>query len=88
MTNGNNNGVILDFHGGPVVQTLLPLQGAWVQSLVRELRSGMPHGVEKFINKKKNNGVIQVQVYKNGVNRTLRIWSQTPLCTTSNLNLL
>ena len=68
--------------------SVLPLQGAWVQSVVRELRSGMPHGVEKFINKKKNNGVIQVQVYKNGVNRPLRIWSQTPLCTTSNLNLL
>ena len=28
-----------DFRGGPVVKTLLPMQGAWVRSLVRELRS-------------------------------------------------
>ena len=28
-----------DLHGGPVVKTLLPMQGAWVRSLVRELRS-------------------------------------------------
>ena len=26
-----------DFPGGPVVKTALPVQGAWVQSLVREL---------------------------------------------------
>jgi len=25
--------------GNPVVKTLLPLQGVWVQSMVRELRS-------------------------------------------------
>ena len=31
---------------------MLPLQGAWVQSLIRELRSHMPHGVAK----KKNTG--------------------------------
>ena len=30
--------------GSPVVKTLLSLQGAQVQSLVRELRSHMPHG--------------------------------------------
>ena len=29
------------FPGGPVVKTAFPLQGAWVQSLVRELRSHM-----------------------------------------------
>ena len=29
----------------------LPLQGAWVQSLVRELRSHMPCGVAEKINK-------------------------------------
>jgi len=32
---------------GPVVKTLLPLQGARVQSLVRELRSHMPSSVAK-----------------------------------------
>ena len=30
-----------------VVQWALPMQGAWVQSLVGELRSCMPHGVAK-----------------------------------------
>ena len=29
------------------VRTLLPLQGAWVLSLIRELRSHMPCGVAK-----------------------------------------
>ena len=28
--------------GGPMVKTLLPMQRAWVQSLVGELRSHMP----------------------------------------------
>ena len=32
---------IRDFPGGPVVESLLPLQGTWVQSLVREIRSCM-----------------------------------------------
>ena len=43
-----------DFPAGPVVKTL-PLQGAWVQSLVRELRSHKPHGIAttKKMNKKK-----------------------------------
>jgi len=36
-----------DFPGSPVVKTLLPLQGAWVQSLVQELRSCVPHGMAK-----------------------------------------
>ena len=31
-----------DFPGGPMVDSVLPLQGAWVQSLVRELRSHIP----------------------------------------------
>ena len=30
-----------DFPSGPVVKTVLPLQGAWVQSLVQELRFHM-----------------------------------------------
>ena len=36
-----------DFPGGPVVKTLLPLQGARVPALVRELRSRMPRGAAK-----------------------------------------
>ena len=35
------------FLGGPVVKTLLAMQGIWVQSLVGELRSHMLHGVAK-----------------------------------------
>ena len=33
-----------DFHGSPVVRTSLPVQGVWVQSLIRKLRSHMPQG--------------------------------------------
>ena len=46
---------ILDFPGGPVVKTVFPMQGAWVQSLEGE-RSHMPLGVEKknFFKLKKN----------------------------------
>ena len=36
-----------DFPGGPMVKTALPMQGPRVQSLVRELRSHMPHGQRK-----------------------------------------
>ena len=37
-----------EFPGGPVVKMLLlPMYGAWVQSLVRELRSYIPHGKKK-----------------------------------------
>ena len=35
-----------EFLGSPVVRTVLPLQGAWVQSLVRKLRSHKLHGQE------------------------------------------
>ena len=38
---------IKDFPGGAAVGTPLPLQGAWVQSLVRELGSCMSRGVAK-----------------------------------------
>ena len=42
-----------DFPGGPVVKTLLPVQGAPVQFLVGELRSHMPRGARpKQTNKK------------------------------------
>ena len=36
-----------DFPGGPAVETMLPLQGAQVRSLVRKLGSRMPRGVVK-----------------------------------------
>ena len=32
-----------------MVETALPLQGAWVQSLVGELRSRLPHGMCMYI---------------------------------------
>ena len=32
-----------DFPGDPVVKSVLLMQGAWVQFLVEELRSHMPH---------------------------------------------
>ena len=35
------------FPGSPMVRSVLPLQGAWVLTLVRELRSCKPHGVAK-----------------------------------------
>ena len=41
-----------DFPGGPVVKTLLPEQGAWVQSLVRELSSCMLCSKKKKAKKK------------------------------------
>ena len=34
-----------DFPGGPMVKTVLPLQGAWVRSQVGKLRSCMPHSM-------------------------------------------
>ena len=38
--------------------SMLPMQGAWVQSLVGELRSHMPHSMaKKLINKNKKRGV-------------------------------
>ena len=36
-----------DFSGCPVVDFMLPMQGAWVQSLVKELRSHMQCNVAK-----------------------------------------
>ena len=36
-----------DFPGGLVVKTVHPMQGTWVQSLVRELRSHALHGMAK-----------------------------------------
>ena len=45
-----------DFPGGPVVESPLPLQGARARSLVREIRSFMPHIAAKKKKKKKNLG--------------------------------
>ena len=36
-----------EFAGGPVVKTVLPLQGTRVQALVREIRSCMLRGMAK-----------------------------------------
>ena len=33
-----------DFLGGPVVKTVLTMQGVWVRFLVRELGTKIPHG--------------------------------------------
>lgn len=41
-----------DFPAGPVVETVLPMQGTEVQSLVRELTSHMPQYVAKKVLKK------------------------------------
>ena len=37
----------VDFPGSPVVKTVLPKQGAQVQSLIRELRAHMPLGLPR-----------------------------------------
>ena len=39
--------ILQEFPGGPVVRTLLSLPGAWVQPLVRELKSHEPCGQQK-----------------------------------------
>ena len=44
----NHNSIILEEgNSQAVVRTMLPLQGAWVESLVGELRSHMPRGTAK-----------------------------------------
>ena len=43
-----------DFPGGPVVESVLPLQGARIQYLVRELRFRVPHGVDGKKERKKD----------------------------------
>ena len=39
--------------GGPVIDSMLPMQGAWVQSLVGELRSHIPHATQHCQKKEK-----------------------------------
>ena len=41
------NCVARDFPAGPVVDSALPMREAWIQSLVGELKSCMPHSVTK-----------------------------------------
>ena len=41
-----------DFPSNPVVKTVLPLQGTWVQSLVGELRSYMLYSTAKRFKKR------------------------------------
>ena len=36
-----------DFSGGPAVRTVPPVEGAWVWSLVRELKSHTPLGASQ-----------------------------------------
>lgn len=43
----------MDFSDGPVVKTVLPLQMAWVPSLIRELRCHILLSVAKKIFNKK-----------------------------------
>lgn len=45
---------LTDFSDGPVVKTVLPLQMAWVPSLIRELRCHMLLSVAKKIFNKKD----------------------------------
>ena len=56
-------GVDWDFPDGPVVKTLLPLQGARVQSLDRELRSHKPHGTAKKKKGRKRNFVCSIYFF-------------------------
>lgn len=57
-----------DLPGCPVGRTLLPLQGVWVLSLVREIRSHTPHKTAKIKKKK--------QVIKQGSYATYEIWRE------------
>ena len=51
----SQRGTDRDFPGGPVVKTLgLPMQGARVRSLVRELRAHMLQGMARKQNKTLN----------------------------------
>ena len=46
------------------LRLLLPLQWVWVRSLVRELRSCMPHGVAKKKKKKKKNSGSNIRLHQ------------------------
>ena len=48
-----------EFIGNPVVESAFPLQGAWVQSLVRELGPHMLQGVPPLFLKNTNKKIVQ-----------------------------
>ena len=58
--------------------------GTWVQSLVRELRSHMPHGVAKKLKKKKKScpcadGLCEREEHRNqGINKNIEMVSRDP----------
>lgn len=64
----NKKGGKSDFFGGPAVKTVLLMQGAQVQSLVRELRSHIAHAVAKK-KKEKLEGTQERQVQRNTIGK-------------------
>ena len=69
----NKKGRKSDFFGGPVVKTVLLMQGVQVQSLVGELRSHIAHAVAKKKKKKqrkeKLEGTQECQVQRNTIGK-------------------
>ena len=68
-----------DFPGAPVVKTVLPMQGVWVRSLVRELRSHMPHGKKQNTKQKQycnkfNKDFKKVRIKKKTNKKTNDVW--------------
>ena len=59
-SNSEQDWIYRDFPGGPVVKTLHSLEGAWVQSPLRELRSHMLHSLAK---KKKEKTLKRIYMY-------------------------
>ena len=57
-----NNSKAGDFPDGPVVDSILPTQGAWVWSLVRELRTHMPCSMGKKRKEKKKSKALVVEI--------------------------
>ena len=57
---------------------MLPTQGTWVQSLVGELRSHIPHDVAKKKKKKERNDIVtqlpKNQVHMGNMNLSIFIW--------------
>ena len=52
-----------------MVDSALPMQGAWVQSMVRELRSHMLHAAAKTKQNKEKNGIQRTE------RRPMKTWS-------------
>ena len=51
----------------PAVDTSFPVQGMWIQSLVRELRSHMPHGQNTKNIKNRSNIVAKINKHLKNV---------------------